>query len=109
MTERLNVRMGSSLLILFWTLAVFLLGIFIGAHWHPSFAHSFAIAVVASLFVVLHELASCLFWCSLTALWIGRRTGAFRRQSRRVRNLLCMISVMVPDLGQGILSSIRCG
>jgi len=32
-----------------------------------SSAHSFAIALVAGIFMVLHELASCFFWCSLTA------------------------------------------
>ena len=81
MTDRLNVRMGSPMLILFRTFAVFLSGILTGAHWHPSLAHSIAVAVVAGIFMALHELASCFFWCSLSAWWIGRRTGAFDRRA----------------------------
>jgi hypothetical protein len=81
MTDRLTARKGSPPLILFWTFAVFLSGIAIGAHWHPSLAHSIAMAVVAGLFMALHELASCFFWCSVTAWWIGRRTSAFDRKS----------------------------
>jgi hypothetical protein len=38
-------------------------------------------AVVAGLLMALHELASCFFWCSVTAWWIGRRTSAFDRKS----------------------------
>jgi len=80
MNDRLNARTGSPVLILFWTFAVFLSGIVIGAHWHPSLAHSIAMAVAAGLFMAIHELASCFFWCSLSAWWIGRQTGAFDRR-----------------------------
>ena len=81
MNERLNVRLGNPFAIFIWSIAMFLSGIFIGAHWHPSLTHSIAFAVVAGIFMAVHELASCFFWCSLSAWWIGRRTGALDRKS----------------------------
>jgi hypothetical protein len=70
----------------FWGFAMFLFGTIIGAHWHPSLAHSLEIAVAAGIFTVLHELLPCFVWCSLSAWWIGRRTGAFDRKAGARRN-----------------------
>jgi hypothetical protein len=76
MTERLNVRLGNLISMFFWTFAMFLIGYIAGVYWHPSRAFALSTAVAAGVFTVLHELACCFVWCSLTAWWIGRRSNA---------------------------------
>ena len=80
MNEQLNVRLGSSITTFLWSFAMLLLGIAIGFHWQPSYAAALGIVVFAGIFAVLHEVVCMFFWCSLTAWWIGRRTGAFDRK-----------------------------
>ena len=74
MNEKLNVRLGNPAVMFFWSFAMLLTGIVIGAHWHPSRALTAAIALAAGAFTMLHELVWCFVWRSLSAWWIGRRT-----------------------------------
>jgi hypothetical protein len=53
---------------------MFLLGVLIGAHWHPSRSLLVATGVASGVIMVLHEVVSGLLWCSITAWWIRRRT-----------------------------------
>jgi hypothetical protein len=74
MSEKLNVRLGNPLVMFFWSFAMLLVGIVIGEYWHPSRMRSVAIAAAAGAFTMIHELACCFVWCSLSAWLIGRRT-----------------------------------
>ena len=74
MDEKLNVRLGNPVVMFFWSAAMLLTGIVIGAYWHPSRALVVATGVAAGVFMVLHELLCCFVWRSLSAWWIGRRT-----------------------------------
>lgn len=79
MDEKLNVRLGNPVVMFFWSSAMFLTGIIVGANWHPLRTHSIAIALAPGVFTMLHELICCFVWCSISAWWIGRRTGALKR------------------------------
>jgi hypothetical protein len=72
------VRLGNPVVMFFWSAAMLLTGIVIGAYWHPSRALVVATGVAAGVFMVLHELLCCFVWCSLSAWWIGRRTEELR-------------------------------
>ena len=78
MSEKLNLRLGNPMVMFFWSFAMLLMGIVIGERWHPSRMHSTAIAAVAGVFTMIHELASCFVWCSLSAWLIGRRIGELK-------------------------------
>ena len=73
MNEKLNVRLGNPVVMFFWASAMFLTGIVVGAHWHPSHA-----LTAASAIAMLHELVCCFVWCSISAWWIGRRMGELK-------------------------------
>ena len=75
MTEKLNVRLGNPISMLFWSFATLLIGDLIGVNWHPSRKLALAIGLCAALFTVVHELVCCFVWCSLTAWWIGKRSA----------------------------------
>jgi hypothetical protein len=78
MNEKLNVRLGNPVVMFFWSFAMLLTGIVIGAHWQPSRVLTAAIALAAGAFTMLHELVCCFVWGSLSAWWIGRRTGELK-------------------------------
>ena len=78
MSEKLNVRLGNPMVMFFWSFAMLLVGIIIGEYWHPSRMHLVAIAAAAGAFTMIHELVCCFVWCSLSAWWIGRRTGELK-------------------------------
>lgn len=78
MNEKLNVRLGNPVVMFFWASAMFLIGIVVGIHWHPSHALTAAVALAAGALTMLHELVCCFVWCSLTAWWIGKRSEALR-------------------------------
>ena len=78
MNEKLNVRLGNPVVMFLWASAMFLTGIVVGAHWHPSHALMAAIALAAGAFTMLHELVCCFVWCSMSAWWIGRRMGELK-------------------------------
>ena len=80
MNEKLNVRLGNPVVMFFGSFAMLFTGVVIGEYWQPSRVHATLIAVAAGVFTVLHELLSCFVWCSLSAWWIGRRTGALDRK-----------------------------
>ncbi|MGO9435938.1 MAG: hypothetical protein ACLP00_16810 [Terracidiphilus sp.] len=79
MDEKLNVRLGNPVVMFFWSSAMFLAGVTVGVYWHPSRAHSVAIACAAGVFTMLHELVCCFVWCSISAWWIGRRTSELKK------------------------------
>lgn len=79
MQEKLNVRLGNPVVMFFWSSAMFLTGIIVGANWHPSRTHTIAIAFAAGVFTMLHELMCCFVWCSISAWWIGRRMGELKK------------------------------
>ena len=76
MTEQLNVSLGNSLSLFFWTFAMLGTGLAVGACWHPSRTMVRTIAIFGGVFAVLHELICCFEWCSLAAWWIGRKAAA---------------------------------
>lgn len=78
MNEKLNVRLGNPVVMFFWASAMFLAGVVVGAHWHPSPRMAVAATVAAGVFTMLHELLCCFVWCSLSAWWIGRRMGELK-------------------------------
>ncbi len=78
MTDKLNVRLGNPMVMFFWASAMFLAGIVVGTYWHPTRAISVAVAVATGVFTMVHELACCFVWCSLTAWWIGLRSEELR-------------------------------
>jgi uncharacterized membrane protein AbrB (regulator of aidB expression) len=78
MNEKLNVRLGNPMVMFFWSFAMLLVGIVIGERWHPSRALTAAIALAAGAFTMLHELACCFVWCSLSAWLIGWRIGELK-------------------------------
>ncbi len=78
MNEKLNVRLGNPLVMFYWASAMFLSGIFVGIHWHPSHALTLAVALAAGAFTMLHELVCCFVWCSISAWWIGSRMGELK-------------------------------
>lgn len=73
MNEKFNVRLGNPVVMFFWSFAMLLAGIVIGAHWHPSHRVTVATAAAAGVLTMLHEFVCCFVWCSLSAWWIGRR------------------------------------
>ena len=83
MNQKLNIRLGNPAANFFSSFAIVLFVIVVGAHWRPSVAHSVMIAVAACIFAAIHELMCCFVWCSLSAWWIGRRTGAFERKDEQ--------------------------
>jgi hypothetical protein len=76
MAEKLSVSLGSPLSMFFWNFAMLGTGLAVGGYWHPSRAVALVIAALGGLFAVLHELACCFVWSSLTAWWIGRKAAA---------------------------------
>jgi len=83
MNGKFSVRLGNPVAIFFWSSAMLLTGIVIGAHWQPSRAWVMASGVAAGLFMVAHELVSGLMWCSITAWWIRRRTDELKDGNQR--------------------------
>ena len=78
MNRDISVRLGNPVVMFFWSAALLLTGIVIGAYWHPSRALVVATGVAAGVFMVLHELLCCFVWCSLSAWWIGRCTDELK-------------------------------
>ena len=66
MNEKLNVRLGNPAVMFFWSFAMLLTGIVIGAHWHPSRAHS---RDCARCRCVHHVARTCVQFC--VALSVG--------------------------------------
>jgi len=50
---------------------MFLAGIVLGEHWHPSGIVVLAATVIGAMLAVLHELLSSFLWCSFASWWIG--------------------------------------
>ena len=76
MTERLSVRLSNTLSMFLSNSAMLGTGLALGGWWHPSRVAILAVAFLAGVFAVLHQLVCCFVWCSLTAWWIGRKAAA---------------------------------
>lgn len=74
-----TVRLGHPLLILFWSFWMVLLGVVLGAHFHPSHGAAVGISIACAAMIVVHELVEGFIWATLTAWWIGRCQGQRER------------------------------
>ena len=74
----MKVRLGHPVVIFIHSVALLLIGVAIGAHWHQSYLTPIWIAISGALLVVINELISGFWWVSITAWWIhkhGRSGG----------------------------------
>lgn len=63
MSERMKVSVSNPLGTFLRSLVMFLAGIVLGEHWHPSGAVVFEVSVLGAVLAALHELLSC-FLCA---------------------------------------------
>ena len=80
MGEEMKVSLSNPLGVFLGSFTMFLTGIAIGEHWHPSKTVALAVTVLAAVLAVAHELLSCFLWGSLTAWWIGWRAATLERK-----------------------------
>ncbi len=71
----MKVSLSNPLGVSLGSFTMFLTGMAIGEHWHPSKPFAFAVTVLAAVLAVAFELLSCFQLGSLTAWWIGRRAA----------------------------------
>ena len=74
--NEMTVRLGHPVLILIHSLALLLIGVAIGMHWHQSRSAAIWIALCGALLTVINEMISCFWWVSITAWWIGKNKHA---------------------------------
>lgn len=79
MGEEMKVSLSNPLGVFLGSFTLFLTGIAIGEHWHPSKAIALAVAVLAAALAVAHELLSGFLWSSFTEWWIGRHAATLER------------------------------
>jgi hypothetical protein len=70
--NEMTVQPGHPVLILLHSLALLLIGVAIGMHWHRSRSAAIWIAVSGAVLVVINEMVSGFWWVSLTARWIRK-------------------------------------
>jgi len=70
--NEMKVRLGHPVVIFFHSVALLLVGVAIGNHWHQSHSTAIWIAVSGAVLVVINEMISCFWWVSITAWWIGK-------------------------------------
>jgi hypothetical protein len=77
MGNEMTIRLGHPIVILIHSLALLLIGVAIGMHWHQSHSTAIWIALCGALLTVINEMISGFFWLSVTAFWIhkNRRAG----------------------------------
>lgn len=80
MGEQMKVSLSNPLGVFLGSFTLFLTGIAIGEHWHPSKTAALAVAVLAAALAVAHELLSGFLWSSFTAWWIGRQAAKLERK-----------------------------
>jgi hypothetical protein len=83
MYEKFNVRLSHPVVMSFWSFAMLLAGIVVGALWHPSRVQALVVAVVAAVITLLHELIVGFAWCSFSSWWIDRRMQESNCQRER--------------------------
>ena len=79
MNEKLKVRLGNPVVMFFWSFAMLLTGIVIGAHWHPSRAHS---RDCARCRCVHHVARTCVVFCVALSVGVVDRPAHGRTQRR---------------------------
>lgn len=75
MTESLNVSLSNTLSMFLSNFTMPGTGLALGGLWHPSRVEILTMAFFAGLFAMLHELACCFVWSSLTVWWIGKKSA----------------------------------
>ena len=77
MTKEMNVQLGHPVLIFIYSVALLLLGVAIGMHWHQSRSVAIWMAISGAVLMVIYESISGFIWCCFTASWIykTRRSG----------------------------------
>ena len=78
MNEGMKVSLSNPLGTFLGSCVMFLAGIVLGEHWHPSGAAVLAVTVLGAVLAALHELLTCFLWCSFTSWWVGRRMGELK-------------------------------
>lgn len=78
MNETMKVTLSNPLGTFLGSSVMFLAGIVLGAHWHPSGAVVFAVTILGGVLAALHELLTGFLWCSFTSWWIGQRMGELK-------------------------------
>jgi hypothetical protein len=74
----MNVKLNNPLITLLGAFGIFVIGIVIGAHWHPPASTMVWMAATGALLVVLHDLLYALVWMAITGECIRR--GRLGRQ-----------------------------
>jgi hypothetical protein len=74
----MNVKLNNPLITLLGAFGIFVIGIVIGAHWHPPASTMVWMAATGALLVVLHDLLYALVWMAITGEcirrgWLGRQ------------------------------------
>jgi hypothetical protein len=69
----MNVTLNNPLITLLGAFGIFVIGIVIGAHWHPPASTAIWMALSGALLVVLHDLLYALVWMSITSEFLRRR------------------------------------
>ena len=70
--NEMTVRLGHPVLIFIHSVALLLIGVAIGMHWHQSRSAAIWIAVSGALLIVINEMITGFWWVSLTAWWIHK-------------------------------------
>lgn len=83
MSNLMTVRLGDPGLIFMHSVALPLIGVAIGMHWHQSGSTAIWIAVSGAMLIVINEMISGFFWSTLTALWIHTNKRAVGARGRR--------------------------
>jgi hypothetical protein len=76
MANEMTLRLGHPVVIFIHSLALLLIGVAIGMHWHQSQSTAIWIALCGALLTVINEMISGFFWFSVTALWIRKNKRA---------------------------------
>lgn len=80
MGEEMKISLSNPLGVFLGSFTIFLTGIAIDEHWHPSKSVALAVAVLAAALAVEHELLSGFLWSSFTAWRIGRQPAKLERK-----------------------------
>jgi hypothetical protein len=74
--NEMTVRLGHPVLIFIHSVALLLIGVAIGMHWHQSRSSAIWIAVSGALLIVINEMITGFIWLFFTALWIRKNKHA---------------------------------
>lgn len=72
MGNEMTVRLGHPVVIFIHSLALLLIGVAIGMHWHHSHSTAVLIAFGGAVLIVINEMVSGFWWVVLTSWWIHK-------------------------------------